>query len=141
MHAMQSFAVSCAHLQPAGLVESPAILRTRTVLSLRLLRLGSPGSTDGRTAQQVLESRQGVGRSAMLLPAQHALAQAQRFSCVPASKRACSQAQECRAVQGRCDGAFCAGDRACTPTRLSSGSEAGGMRNSWGCWSLMGNCP
>ena len=69
MHAMQSFGVSRAHLQPAGLVESPAILSMRPVLSLRLLRLGSLGSTDGRAAQQVLEGRQGVGRSAALLPA------------------------------------------------------------------------
>ena len=122
---MQSFAISQAHLQPAGLVESPAILSMRPVLSLRLLRLGSLSSTDGGAAQQVLEGRQRVGRRAALLPAQHALAQAQRFGRVINSQRACGQAQERRAVQGPCYGALCAGDRACRRTQPKLDSEAG----------------
>lgn len=122
---MESFAVSWAHLQPAGLVESPAILGMRPVLGLRLLRLGNLGSADSCAAQQVLEGRQGAGRSAALLPAQRALAQAQRLGRVAASERACGQAQERRAVQGPCDGAFCAGDRACRRAQPRSSSEAG----------------
>ena len=130
---MQRFAVSQAHLQPASLVESPAVLGMRPVLGLKLLRLGSLGSADGCAAQQVLKGRQGFWGSAALLPAQHALAQAQRFSRVAAPQLACREAQQRCAVQGPCDGAFCAGNKPCRRMQPRSDSEAGSMGGSWAC--------